>query len=103
MNSVHHHPDEDLLWDYNNGTLSPGMSLLVSAHMESCAHCRMEMKLFESLGGALLDRIDGVALSVTALDLALARIERPAETSARSSKRLFCRALICPRRLPGPL
>lgn len=71
------HPPEDLLWDYHCGRLSPGMRLTVRTHMEMCPQCRSELMLFDQIGGALLDDIEGVALSDNALDLAMARIERP--------------------------
>lgn len=73
------HPPEDLLWDYHRGRLSPGMRLAVRTHMELCPQCRSERRLFDDIGGALLDDIEGVAMSDNALDLALARIERPEE------------------------
>lgn len=81
------HPPEDLLWDYHRGRLSPGMRLAVRTHMELCPLCRSELKLFDSIGGALLDDIEGVAMSDNALDLALARIERPEEPEPSGSAR----------------
>ena len=82
------HPPEDLLWDYHRGRLSPGVRLTVRTHMELCPQCRSELKLFDTIGGALLEEIDGVAMSENALDLALARIERPEEPeSAMTVKR----------------
>ena len=77
--TVHVHPPEDLLWDYHRGRLSPGMRLVVRTHVELCPQCRSELKLFDSVGGALLEETEGVAMSDNALDLALARIERPEE------------------------
>ncbi len=77
MSSVTHHPGEDLLWDYYRGVLAPGQSITIHAHLESCDHCRTEMKLFDLIGSAMLDEVEGVAMSENALDLALARIERP--------------------------
>lgn len=79
MNTVHHHVSEDLLWDYHRGALPLGLSLTVATHLELCPHCRAEAALFDAVGGALLDDIEGVKLSDSALDLALARIERPEE------------------------
>ncbi len=73
------HPPEDLLWDYHRGRLSPGVRLTVRTHIELCPQCRSELKLLDAVGGALLEDIDGVAMSDNALDLALARIERPEE------------------------
>ncbi|WP_443749059.1 ChrR family anti-sigma-E factor [Asticcacaulis solisilvae] len=76
---THVHPPEDLLWDYHRGRLSPGMRLVVRTHMDLCPQCRSELRLFDQVGGALLEEIEGVAMSDTALDLAMARIERPDE------------------------
>lgn len=88
MQSVHHHPDDDILWHYCCGAASPGAALVVRAHIETCPHCRSGLKVFEALGGALLERIEGVAMSDAALELALARIERPAVAPARPVKKL---------------
>lgn len=79
MNSVRHHIAEDLLWDYHRGALPVGLRLTVEVHLELCPHCRAETALFDVIGGALLDDVEGVPLSESALDLALARIERPEE------------------------
>jgi len=75
--SVLHHPSEDVLWDYYRGALKPGLALVVRSHLELCPHCRNDIALFDGIGSALLDEIEGVALADNALDLALARIERP--------------------------
>ncbi len=98
MQSVHHHPDEDLLWDYHCGAIKPGASLLVRAHIEICPHCQDELKVFEGLGGVFLERMEGVALTETALDLALARIERPAEALPRPVRKqpVFLRGFALP-------
>lgn len=77
MSSVNHHPSEDLLLDYHRGALAPGLELVVRTHVAGCDHCRRELKLYEAIGGVMLEEIEGVALSDNALELALARIERP--------------------------
>lgn len=74
---VTHHPAEDVLWDYHRGRLTPGRALTVAVHLDLCPHCRSQLRLFDSIGGAFLEEIEGVELSDNALDLALARIERP--------------------------
>lgn len=86
MNSVHHHVSEDLLWDYHRGALPLGLHLTVSSHLELCPHCRAEASLFDIIGGALLNDVEGVELSDNALDLALARIERPEEPAKMAAK-----------------
>ena len=75
--STAHHPDEDMLWDYHRGALAPGIALGVRTHLDMCAQCRTDMRVFSAVGGALLDAAEGIAMSDNALDLALARIERP--------------------------
>jgi putative transcriptional regulator len=84
--TVAHHPGEDLLWDYVRGALTPGLALSVRTHLELCPHCRKDMRLLEAVGGAMLNAVEEVSLSETALDLALARIERPEsiETPSRA-------------------
>ena len=88
MTTAHHHPGEDLLWDYYRGALAPGLALAVATHLELCGHCQTDLKLFDAIGGALLDEIPDAPMSDNALDLALARIERPeAEPEAVTVKR----------------
>ena len=72
-----------MLWDYYRGALAPGLGLAVSTHLELCSHCRSDLRLFDAVGGALLDDIEGVELSESALDLALARIERPDDSNTK--------------------
>jgi putative transcriptional regulator len=74
------HPGEDMLWDYHRGALPPGLALTVSTHLDRCPHCRSDLRVFDCVGGAMLEQIEGVEMSASALDLALARIERPEET-----------------------
>jgi putative transcriptional regulator len=77
LNGIGHHPAEDILWDYYRGALKPGLRLVVRSHLEVCPHCRGDIALFDAVGSALFDAVEGVAMSDNALDLALARIERP--------------------------
>lgn len=77
MITVRHHVSEDMLWDYHRGVLPSGLSLTVTAHLALCPQCRGEAAVFDAVGGVLLNDIEGVELSANALDLALARIERP--------------------------
>ncbi len=84
--SAVHHPGEDMLWDCFRGALAPGLALSVSTHLDLCPQCRSNMRLFDAVGGAMLDSIEGVAMFHNALDLALARIERPEVTAAPVAK-----------------
>ena len=77
--SSHYHPGEDLLWDYYRGAMTPGLALVVRTHLEMCGDCRDDMAVFDAIGAALMEQAEGVAMADTALDLALARIERPVD------------------------
>jgi len=77
LHDIGHHPAEDMLWDYYRGALKPGLGLVVRSHLDLCPHCRGDIALFDAIGGAMLDKAEGVAMADNALDLALARIERP--------------------------
>ncbi len=82
----HHHPSELTLIDYARGNLSFGHSLVIGAHLESCAACREAADqlsfVADSVAGAFLDDEMPVAMADEALAYALARIERPLPLAA---------------------
>ncbi|MCG8414543.1 MAG: ChrR family anti-sigma-E factor [Pseudomonadales bacterium] len=45
---VKFHPAEELLIGFANGTLSPGMNVVISAHIEQCAMCREKTSKLEA-------------------------------------------------------
>jgi len=77
MTNPKHHPDESLLFDYGSGSLARCARLVVSGHLAVCATCRRAVADVEEVGGALLNTLPAAVLRPDALDLALARIERP--------------------------
>ncbi len=77
--SASHHPSEAVLTAYACGSLADGPGLTVAAHLEGCVHCRGLVGTMEAVGGALMAELEPSAMHAQALDLALARIERPAE------------------------
>jgi len=83
---IGHHPAEDMLWDYYRGALKPGLALVVRSHLDLCPHCRGDIALFDAVGSAMLDEVEGVAMADNALALALARIERPETPAAAPIK-----------------
>lgn len=94
-----HHPSEAVLADYATGVLADGPSLVVSAHLERCAHCRANLKLLEAVGGALIDELTPADMDDDALALALARIERPEPARPPAVRRLGPEGLALPRAL----
>ncbi len=49
----HHHPGEDLLWDYAKGGLAEPLAVVVATHMALCPLCRTEVSRLEGVAGAL--------------------------------------------------
>lgn len=80
--SIRHHPSDALLVDYASGAMGPAQSLVIASHVHACADCRARVEAAEAMGGALLEDLGPAAMSADALDLALARIERPAPAPA---------------------
>ena len=73
---IRHHPDDDLLLALSAGGLETGTRLVLSSHLELCAHCRERLRMLDALGGLLLDeQVDPAPLASGALDRAFARID----------------------------
>jgi len=85
--SIHHHPSEAVLAAYASGALADGPSLATAVHLEACTQCRRAVGLLEAVGGALIEDVADSALAPQALDLALARIERPNVPRSRPERR----------------
>ncbi|MDM0106182.1 ChrR family anti-sigma-E factor [Variovorax sp. J22R24] len=72
-----HHPAEDLLLAFAAGQLSNGHSLVMASHVEGCAHCRERVRLFEAMGGAMLEELVPEVLESQALARTMAAIDTP--------------------------
>ena len=82
---INHHPSSELLLSFAAGNLSEGFSLLVATHAAMCPECRRRVRHAESIGGALLQAMEPVEVSETALPDLMARIAaEPADTPAVS-------------------
>lgn len=70
-----HHPAPDILAEYAGGALHAGAALVVACHIESCAVCRSEARLWEGVAGVLLEDSAPQALSDDAWERMLARLD----------------------------
>jgi putative transcriptional regulator len=89
---IQHHPDDDLLLAHAAGNLPAGPALVVASHLEGCAHCRSRMRLFEAVGGGMLEALAPEVLPSQALVQALAAIDedaplRPLQPRSRAVER----------------
>lgn len=70
-----HHPEADTLLDYAAGRTSEAVSLVIATHLALCPACRTDVRDYESLGGALIEASEPVAVSDAALAAVLARLD----------------------------
>ncbi|MEQ9490068.1 MAG: ChrR family anti-sigma-E factor [Alphaproteobacteria bacterium] len=54
--NIHHHPHDELLFDYATGSLHEAWSLAIAAHLTFCPVCRRHVEGMEAIGGALLEQ-----------------------------------------------
>lgn len=95
---IRHHPSPEILSDYARGALADGMALVIACHVAGCTVCRGEVGLWDSVGGAMLETTDAVALGNDSLAKTLARLNAQ-DSSKPVALPNFLRGLS----VPGPL
>jgi len=73
--TIRHHLSDQLLAAYAAGSLPEAFSLVVATHVSLCDDCRARAAAFDTLGGALLEEADEIALGEGALAKALERLD----------------------------
>jgi len=81
-----HLPPDDLIAEYAFGASSPGVSLLMAAHMTHAPETRARVDQFEELGGIMLASGDEMEMPEGAIDMALATIEDTASGADGASR-----------------
>jgi putative transcriptional regulator len=72
---ITHHPPDDTVLRYANGTLPEAPAIVVATHLSFCPGCRQRMEAYEMLGGSMLESVPPAALSADALSATLARLD----------------------------
>ena len=75
--TIAHHPSDESVLAYANGSLSAALGLAVAAHADGCDVCRQTVGLVENMGGVFLESAPPMALPAGALADVLARLETP--------------------------
>lgn len=73
-NTIKHHLTDALLMAYSAGSLPEAFSLTVATHISMCDECRSRATAFDTVGGALLERSDSVAMKLDSLSATMALI-----------------------------
>ena len=73
--TLHHHPSGETLLRFASGSLSPGLRIVVSAHMETCPSCRCRGADLEAVGGRMLSDLRPAPMSEGAMAAALLALD----------------------------
>ncbi len=71
---IQHHLSDALLMAYSADTLPEAFSLTVASHIAMCDECRARLEAFDSVGGALIESVETVAMGQGSLEATLAMI-----------------------------
>ncbi len=81
---ITHHPAPELLLDYAAGSMAEPVALAVAVHLSFCRECAAEVATLESIGGALVEEVEPVAMSEAALDTVMRRLDEPEPAARRA-------------------
>jgi putative transcriptional regulator len=79
--TIRHHLSDQLLMAYAADQLPEAFNLVVATHVSLCDDCRARSASFDTVGGALLEEAEEIAMGEDALSRALARIEGTAQAT----------------------
>ncbi|MFD0987919.1 ChrR family anti-sigma-E factor [Methyloligella solikamskensis] len=73
--TIEHHPSDETLAAFVGGTLDEPSRLVVASHLRLCDSCRSTLRMLQTAGGVLLDKIAPVPLGEGSLQAALAKLD----------------------------
>ncbi len=82
---IQHHPDDNLLVEYANGTLDTAQAIAVKAHLHFCTKCQQNVKRIEQIGGAMLDILEPEALGTDSFDKLMDSLDKLALESPKGN------------------
>lgn len=82
---ANYHPADELLMTFAAGQQHGALGVMLACHLEQCARCRQRVKLYEDIGGELLEQIEPLAVSETLLSAVLDKLNQPSPQANRLS------------------
>ena len=82
LHEINHHLTDALLMGYAAGSLPEAFNLAVATHISMCDECRARLGAFESVGGAVLERMGTAEMADDSLAATLGRIRESAPDAA---------------------
>jgi putative transcriptional regulator len=77
MSAITHHTPDALLAAYAAGSLPHAFAVVVACHVSLCVQCRAALEAHQSVGGAVLEASDEIALSDTLKSSILNQLDSP--------------------------
>lgn len=93
---VKHHLPDALLMAYAAGNLPEAFSLVIAAQASLCDEARVRLEAFDTLGGAVLDQAEPVAMAAGSLEATLALIAAPQAAQIPAPVQHDCAVLPAP-------
>lgn len=79
---IQHHPSDEIVLAYANGSLNGALALVVGAHADVCGKCQETVRLAQTLGGLFLYSLPPAEMDGGALAGLLQRLDEPDERAA---------------------
>jgi putative transcriptional regulator len=74
---VNHHPSDELLMEFAAGQIPNALGVMVACHLQHCSYCRQRTRLFERIGGEILQSASRESMDSSLLEQTLARLDEP--------------------------
>lgn len=98
---IRHHLDDATVLSYAAGTLTPGASVVVTAHLEMCPECRRRVAHAEAVGGSMLTEAPEVSLSPGAVNDLLEMLDVSTRKTSPVQKLSHVKDNVLPRCVSG--
>lgn len=85
--TIRHHLSDSLLMAYSAGQLPESFNLVVATHLSLCDECRARSDAFDTVGGALVQQADAVAMGEGSLAAVMDRIDGMPQATQRAPLR----------------
>jgi putative transcriptional regulator len=79
---IRHHPSDENILAYANGSLSPTLALALGAHLDGCAQCCRTLSMAEAVAGTMLEAEIPAELDAQIFSALLRQLDEPAQQSA---------------------
>ena len=78
---ANYHPADELLMQFAAGQLTNALGIQAACHLESCKKCQLKVRLYEQLGGDLIDISIPVELETNAKSRLLSNLQKQKNTA----------------------